>query len=60
MNSVEPEPLSLHQAAHELGVTPEEMFDLMFGRQIATVVDDSGLLAVTRQAIDDYRRQSAH
>lgn len=52
-------PLSLHEAATELGVTPEEMFDLVFSGAIPSVRDSGGLPAISPEALEEYRRSGA-
>lgn len=48
-------PLTLREAAEALGVETGEMFDLLYFNEIPHVLDSDGLLAVTREALDEYR-----
>ena len=48
--------LSPRKAAEVLGITAEEMLDMMLNRNIRTVADESGVMMVPAEAIEEYRR----
>jgi hypothetical protein len=48
--------LSPRRAAEALGITAEEVLDLMLRRKIRTVADGAGVMMVPGDAIEEYRR----
>ena len=48
--------LSPRRAAEALGVTAEEMLEMMLSGKIRTVADKAGVRMVPAEAIEEYRR----
>lgn len=48
--------LSPRKAAEALGLTAEEMLDIMLRGKIRTVADEAGVMMVPVDAIEEYRR----
>lgn len=49
--------VSIPEAARQLGITTEEAYDLVFGRQLRSVESESGRRLVPVEAISEWRTQ---
>ncbi len=49
--------VSIPEAARQLGITTEEAYDLVFGRQLRSVESESGRRLVSDEAISEWRKQ---
>lgn len=52
--------LSTTEAAHRLGVTPEDVYRLLFAGELEGRPDEEGVVRISIQAVEDYLQRNAH
>jgi excisionase family DNA binding protein len=52
--------LSTTEAALRLGVTPEDVYRLVFAGQLEGRPDEDGVVRISTQAVEEYLEREAH